>query len=122
MVDVQTDRTDQAPPGFDAETFQAFVGENVNPDILQKIRDAANGNLERAINMYLDGSWKNVNVPASRLAQYGPLPSRGLGQFSTQDISGRKIPLADLAAEAGEGERREMVLRSTPKERYVGSF
>lgn len=45
-------------PSFDADTFRAVVGEDVGLATIEAIRLAANGDLERAINMYFDGSWK----------------------------------------------------------------
>ncbi|KAL4867577.1 hypothetical protein BDV12DRAFT_209830 [Aspergillus spectabilis] len=44
--------------GFDTATFVSIVGEEVSPDTLLNIRKVSGGNLERAINVYFDGSWK----------------------------------------------------------------
>src|SRR4051812_14754986 len=52
-----------APLPFDQETFEAFVGEAVSPEILAVIRENCNNNIERAVNMYLDGTWKIFKKP-----------------------------------------------------------
>src|SRR5437016_10190909 len=48
------------PQTFDVDTFRAFISEDVDLGVVQKMRVAANDDLERAINMYLDGSWKDI--------------------------------------------------------------
>ncbi|RPA82124.1 hypothetical protein BJ508DRAFT_238456 [Ascobolus immersus RN42] len=47
-------------PSFDAELFTTIVGERLTTDKLKQLENAAGGNMERAINMYFDGSWKNT--------------------------------------------------------------
>lgn len=44
-------------PGFDKGLFEAIVGI-VPEDKLEALQNAANNDTERAINMYLDGSWQ----------------------------------------------------------------
>ncbi|PKY04654.1 hypothetical protein P168DRAFT_326467 [Aspergillus campestris IBT 28561] len=44
--------------GFDTATFTAIVGEELPPHSIRKIRNAAADDLERAVNIYFDGSWK----------------------------------------------------------------
>jgi DNA repair protein RAD5 len=54
----------EAPPGFDQETFEAFVGDKVAADVMKRLREASGDDMERAVNMYFDGSWKKIPVPA----------------------------------------------------------
>ncbi|KUI63261.1 DNA repair protein rad5 [Cytospora mali] len=49
-----------APLAFDQETFENFVGDKVKPDVIEIIRDNCGGNMESAVNMYFDGTWKNL--------------------------------------------------------------
>ncbi|KAI1828203.1 DNA repair protein rad-5, partial [Xylaria intraflava] len=44
---------------FDQQTFQGLVGDTVSPEILAIIRAKCGDSLERAVNMYFDGTWKN---------------------------------------------------------------
>lgn len=46
--------------GFDGALFESFIGCTVPSSTIQRLRKVAGNNLERAINMYLDGSWKNT--------------------------------------------------------------
>lgn len=45
--------------GFDCELFANVVGQGLSDQVVQQIRVAADGDMERAINIYLDGSWKS---------------------------------------------------------------
>ena len=50
------DRPD--PAAFDLGTFESFVGESIDPGTMTIIQEHCGSNMERAINMYLDGTWK----------------------------------------------------------------
>lgn len=55
-----------APVPFDEELFESFVGHKVESDVKAIIRDACRGNLELAVNMYFDGTWKKLKKPTPR--------------------------------------------------------
>ncbi|KAI5867929.1 DNA repair protein rad-5 [Durotheca rogersii] len=44
---------------FDVNAFQSFVGGTVDAEALRIIGSKCGNNLERAVNMYFDGTWKN---------------------------------------------------------------
>src|ERR1700694_3153452 len=54
-----------------ASTFSqqllAILDEDLSPHVIRSLEDAAGGNIERAVNMYFDGSWethvRDVNSP-----------------------------------------------------------
>lgn len=113
----QVEQVDTAVPlggvselGFDAETFCAFVGEQLEQDVVRKIRDASNGNMERAVNMYLDGSWKATVVTTSSTPSLSAWAS--LSQLRTKQAPDKAQKPTSPAP----------ILRDTPSERYVGSF
>lgn len=56
----------EASLAFDQDTFEAFVGEKVQTDALHIIRDHCGDNVETAVNMFLDGSWKNLKKKAPK--------------------------------------------------------
>lgn len=117
VTDLQTANTTGTIQAFDAETFQAFVGERVDVEVIRKIQDAANGNLERAINMYLDGSWKNkTNSEDNQI-----LPSRGVDQWLARH-GAKSQATGDTSKNDASGESQRVLLKSMPSERYVGSF
>ena len=81
---------------FDQETFEGFVGEKVSPDVLETIRRNCGDSLERAINMYLDGTWKKLK----------PKPK------ATAPKVDKKGPASSIS----------IVDRSVPESRYLGVF
>ncbi|KAI0187733.1 SNF2 superfamily RAD5 protein [Xylaria flabelliformis] len=44
---------------FDQDAFQSLVGDTLSPETLTIIREKCGDSLERAVNMYFDGTWKN---------------------------------------------------------------
>lgn len=54
------------PVGFKKEIFESFVGEKVSDHIIKRLREESENNMERAINMYLDGSWMKTSETARR--------------------------------------------------------
>ena len=103
--------------GFDKETFESFIGDKVTPATFDKLREVSGDNMERAINMYLDGSWANINVPQAHR------PSS-----SIVDAFDLKIPERTYQ-EHRIAERRSSsimdvgkTLDDMPEYRYVGAF
>lgn len=90
---------------FDQETFQSFVGTAVEPHILEIIRDNCGDNIEAAVNMFFDGSWKNIKKKAK--------PT--ISSFtSTVKLESPKLSETQQAT--------NNALRSMPQARYVGAF
>lgn len=54
----QPENADSEPITFNVDTFEAFVGEKVAKNVIQVIREQSGDNLERAVNMYFDGTYK----------------------------------------------------------------
>jgi DNA repair protein RAD5 len=114
-TDVLDANENTEPPAFDIDTFRAFIGENVEDRVFKQLCDASNRDMQRAINMYFDGSWKS-SVP-SRSAQGAT--ARGLGSFfprtdSANSSSPRPTPFPP--------EQPQVSLKAMPKDRYVGAF
>ena len=105
----------QNPGGFDIELFTSVIGESLPPDAVQKIQSAASGNLERAVNIYFDGSWKDAprrtsTTPFSFLQQ--TLPSRE---------PQRDEPVARPETN-GTTPNPDAKLLEQPAQRYIGAF
>ncbi|KAM7218382.1 DNA repair protein rad5 [Rhypophila decipiens] len=93
--------------GFDQDTFESFVGTKVAPNVLDLIRGACGDNIERAVNMYFDGTWKSIKKKA-------PLPSR-------------PRPTAPGSTRQEQDQNRSFLdtfphHKSTPESRYIGAF
>ncbi|KAL9639402.1 MAG: hypothetical protein Q9164_000943 [Protoblastenia rupestris] len=111
---------DQPPPaqdgsnGFEKATFESFVGETIEAATFQRLRETSGDNMERAINMYLDGSWNNApqrpapniitNAFTSGLPERNALVSRPVGSVQSRAL------------------KRQETLGSMPDYRYVGAF
>lgn len=107
---------------FDPKVFTAFVGEDVPSGNLQKIREAAGDNMERAVNMYLDGSWKTTTLPAESSRR----PALAIGSLaeSFAKSQGPNPVLkrgSSIEGQAG-GRPPTTSLKAMPKERYIGAF
>ncbi|KAF2468800.1 uncharacterized protein BDR25DRAFT_289704 [Lindgomyces ingoldianus] len=107
--------------GFDVGLLQAVVGE-VPPSVLETLKSMSGNDVQRAINIYLDGSWNTVPaqapsvIPPSRQSSLqmtlGNGPGRQPSELSnppTPDSSGASTPLLPS-------------LKAMPQMRYIGSF
>ena len=108
---------DKSPTGFNRKLFASFVGEDVSENVMQRLRELAGDDMERAINVYLDGSWMDTPVPQ-------PSSLSIMAAFN----SGANVPPSN-AREAKSSERPDLnalkeprLLDSMPDYRYVGAF
>ncbi|KAK1773165.1 SNF2 family N-terminal domain-containing protein [Copromyces sp. CBS 386.78] len=100
---------------FDKDTFEAFVGEKVAIDILHVISKNCGNDIERAVNMYLDGTWKKLHrAPPVRVNSHSPLIVGGQSPKKASSTT----PQARSKPPAGETQ----FLPSMPEARYVGAF
>ena len=107
-----------ASTAFDKQTFESFVGDKVAPATFDKLREVSGDNMERAINMYLDGSWANAPVlPSSRPSSSfivdafnSRLPERTCQQHRTQERRSSDVV------------ETQKMLDGMPDYRYVGAF
>ncbi|KAH6642128.1 SNF2 family N-terminal domain-containing protein [Boeremia exigua] len=105
--------------GFDVAMLQAVVGE-LPYATLQKLKDVSSSNVERAINLYLDGSWASASLPV-------PAPifqPRSQAVQTTIASSFKRTESEGSTASQGSGNSTPMapVLRDMPSKRYIGSF
>ena len=77
---------------FDKELFETFIGDKVSNEVLNIIRDTCGDNLERAVNMYLDGTYKKHLHKGPIRAQVQHRPSAGSSASPTPAAPPRKIP------------------------------
>lgn len=106
----------EAPTGLEKETFESFVGDKVAQATFDKLREVSGDNMERAINMYLDGSWANVPAPPAA------------GPSSIVDTFNSRLPKRTSQQHRKE-ERRSPDMMNTkntldrmPDYRYIGAF
>ncbi|KIW87885.1 uncharacterized protein Z519_11469 [Cladophialophora bantiana CBS 173.52] len=117
-ADSQSPHDNEKPQAFDVDIFRAFVGKDVSQDVVERVGAASNGNLERAINMYFDGSWKNAALSQART----PLPSRGVNSWLNAPATFGGIPAEPPQPSLKDAASKTVTLHAMPAERYVGSF
>lgn len=94
--------------GFDQTTFEAFIGTKVETGILDVIKENCGDNTERAVNMYLDGTWRNFNKKTKAFAPLIQRPSPPPAYKIPPSTNPRSSTLSIRA--------------SMPDLRYVGAF
>ena len=99
--------------------LQAVVGE-LSYSTLKKLKDVSSSNVERAINLYLDGSWASDVAPtASSIFQ----PRPQAVQTTIADSMKRTKSEDSLASqETGPPIPMSSILMDMPSRRYIGSF
>ena len=115
-VNNTTDAGTQAKNGFDKELLESFIGAKISDETAQELQDMAAGDTERAINMYLDGSWQTTQVnrhsAGTTSANSGPPvlthPPKRKPASPTED---REHPSSTTIR-----------LEEMPEHRYIGAF
>ncbi|CAO2655269.1 Nn.00g103330.m01.CDS01 [Neocucurbitaria sp. VM-36] len=108
----------QGVDGFDVGMLQAVVGE-LSHATLQKLKDVSGGDVERAINLYLDGSWNSAPCPTPAPIFQARQPPV---QMSIANTLKRTESEASVASTPGSGTSTPAILREMPAKRYIGSF
>lgn len=107
---------------FDGETFKAFTGASPPDDTILSLQQTFGKDLERAINAYFDGSWKNTPAPpsSSRTPSASTYRSSPLGKPS----STIQTPQANASprASATPAPPKPAALGSMPTKRYIGAL
>ena len=110
--------------GFDVETFTAFIGKAVPQHDMRKIRMVAGDDMQRAINIYLDGSWKNSIAQTEA-------PSPSIAPVGSVSASDNVLPrTTSIKKGQSNGTKSIQVSESipavspkmVPRERYIGAF
>jgi DNA repair protein RAD5 len=114
--------------GFDSQLFASIVGGDVSNTTVVQVRQAAGDNMERAINMFFDGSYKTAireQHSQGTLLQPGrqtQLPCRneqnaGNANATIDQPANSPQSLSEWSPTEGA-----QVFRSMPIRRYVGAF
>lgn len=99
--------------GFDRQLFESIVGGEVPDGAMERLHEMAGDNMERAINMYLDGTWEQgmVSMP----------PSIRMESFTTR-LPDRKQSQSTTPRNKSPSPQRVEAFKSMPDYRYVGAF
>ena len=108
-----------AQEGFNLEIFESFIGDRVAPEVIERLREASGDNIERAVNMYFDGSWRDL--PAR--GPYGSAPA-----FKALTVDSFVRPKQKIENRQNVPSRRKSLppepipLHRMPDFRYIGAF
>lgn len=103
-----------SPLRFDVDIFENFVGEKVAPSLLKKLQEASQNDLERAVNMYFDGSWKTPTYNNQSRA----LMATDKYRFPT--TLREAFPVNTTAHESQSS--NHLRIQHMPEHRYIGAF
>ncbi|KAB2573185.1 DNA repair protein RAD5 [Lasiodiplodia theobromae] len=102
-------------PGFDADLFASFVGESVPEDTLKRLQEASGNDIQRAINMYFDGSWNAAPTAVP------PRLSGTLDSFAQPKDSPPQVN-STIDDPASAVPQRPRASTTMPDKRYIGAF
>ncbi|KAI9808094.1 MAG: DNA helicase rad5 [Pycnora praestabilis] len=115
--------TNGVTEGFDTKLFASFAGEEVAPDILKRLREVSGDNVERAINMYFDGSWQHIPSSAAlRTSQNATPSSLAPAAARPKSVSQQGSNESPLVMSAQSLDRHPDLRPTMPEWRYVGAF
>jgi DNA repair protein RAD5 len=104
--------------GFDVELFTGIIGEQLPLESLKAIQIASSSNVERAVNIYFDGSWKKpVKAPVrSKSSPFqASIPTKSeAGEGASGSASQRDNESTPV--------EQQTLLRKQPASRYIGAF
>ncbi|MCJ1415638.1 DNA helicase rad5 [Xylographa parallela] len=109
----------QGGDGFDKELLESFIGEKVSDEVAQGLWRDSGGDIERALNMYLDGSWQK-DTP-SKTTQSTVVQSPHRLQVKTVDEPVHQTMSSPLPIPVDKPTALSLLQR-TPEFRYIGAF
>lgn len=112
-----TEVNDHVPLGFDQEMFESVVSDKVPPDLMKRLREASGDNMERAVNMFFDGSWKTA-IPNSSSSRGLNSRNMTINAFGRPGANGQHKTLLKTDNPAPNIPQRN----SMPDFRYAGAF
>lgn len=107
--------SDSTSGGFDKKIFESFVGQEVSEHVMTRLQELSEMNMERAMNMYLDGSWRNRSIVSAHL---DPTTSFNNPAIPNGDSAEPEPPTEILSAPSPSLKP----MKAMPDYRYVGAF
>lgn len=96
------------PPKFDQKTLESIIGSKVSSQDFVILRKRCGENLERAVNMYLDGTFKTSKPTTSSTSSKSSKATTPPSQVQQVKQEETPVPLA--------------IRGPVPKSRYIGAF
>lgn len=129
QVTEQSSTNSEQMLGFDQDTFESFVGDKIDRATLRQIRQASGDNMERAVNMYFDGSWATAAAAAAATATPRPASTAAsksltLNSFARPERTNATPPSTN-GPESSKQSRQVVPaanLQRMPNSQYIGAF
>jgi DNA repair protein RAD5 len=109
---------EQTVPELDRETLENFVGVKVPPDVFNRLRVASGNNMEMAVNMYLDGTWKAAATASGSSRDQSNSRPLTINAFTKPATSGDRSDSSASKVGSTKLSKREAM----PDYRYIGAF
>ncbi|KAK8220148.1 DNA helicase rad5 [Zalaria obscura] len=137
LPETTSDATTTQDPGrhdktlFDPELFTFIIGEELPSSTISKLQEMSGGSVDRAINMYFDGTWESLQAattqtPTSATLETTHTPASGtLDSFRTSSAHADKRPSGQQTSQAQSDTKEVMktaILPAMPEKRYVGAL
>lgn len=106
---------------FNQETFENFIGDKITPEDLKGLREASGNDIERAVNLYFDGSWKRSTI-VSGLAQSSSNSKSSVASFLKPANGGVINDPKPVSPKSNAPSRTVSPERIMPEYRYIGAF
>lgn len=107
---------------FDGEAFKAFTGAEPPAETLSSLQRTFGNDLERAINAYFDGSWKDTPAPPSS-ARAPPASTYRSSPFAQPQSSVQATPRSNASPPTtATPAPTPAALKSMPTKRYIGAL
>lgn len=105
---------------FDTESFEAIVGQKVSPDVLEIIQKCSANDMERAVNMYFDGTYK-LQMKSTSNGRSG-VSVRPKAVQTTDSTAQPVIENQDVSAKPSPRKLALSTPSAIPEKRYIGCF
>ncbi|KAF2421570.1 DNA repair protein, RAD5 [Tothia fuscella] len=105
---------------FDVSLLESFVGEPLSLETIEKLKDLSGNNVERAINLYLDGSWRTQDQTTAPTASDEQSSIDVTPVQTKDDIS--EEPGVSTPTPAPVPTRTIEPWIAMPNKRYIGAF
>ncbi|KAK2873471.1 DNA helicase rad5 [Arthroderma sp. PD_2] len=104
-------------PSFDVELFSAVVGRPISANVIAQLRHRAGNDMEKAVNLYLDGSWEEEGDKMTDIPETPeiPEPSEATALNSSTAEQSNEVVAVEESDE-------KSILSENPEYRYLGAF
>ncbi|KAL9073522.1 MAG: hypothetical protein Q9157_004727 [Trypethelium eluteriae] len=106
---------------FDVDLFTSIVGENVSDTIVTKLQQMCGNDVQRAINVFFDGSWKTASLTPQQPVS-APNSISATSNRSEADIQNTRPTSQGRSPSANSSRPQKLSTAVIPEKRYLGAL